>query len=90
MRRFAVIIAAILLPLPLVAPAHGCERHRAYPCHASDALGILGAAILAGNAEDPPIPGTTWGLSPKWPYCSSADSGELPGTGAGAAGADNP
>ncbi|MGO8778289.1 MAG: hypothetical protein ACLQKK_05155 [Rhodomicrobium sp.] len=64
MRRFAVIIAAILLPLPLLAPAHGCERHRAYPCQASDALGMLGAAILAGGASDPPIPGTTWGLSP--------------------------
>ena len=65
MRRFAVIIAAFLLPLPLVAPAHGCERHRAYPCHATEELGNLGAAILAGNAEDPPIPGTTWGLSPQ-------------------------
>ncbi len=65
MRRFAVVIAAFLPPLPLLAPASGCERHRAYPCHQSEDLGMLGAAILAGNASGPPIPGTTWGLSPR-------------------------
>ncbi len=64
MRRFAAVIAAVLLPQFVLAPAHACPRHWAYPCHERNDLGRLGAAILGGFAGNPPIPGTTWGLSP--------------------------
>ncbi len=64
MRRFFVIAAAVCLPLFALAPAHACQRHWAYPCHERNDLGRLGAAILGGFAGNPPIPGSTWGLSP--------------------------
>ncbi len=63
MRRFVVTAAAFVLPLLMLEPAHGCNRHAADPCQGRNELGQLGAAILGGNASGPLIPGTTWGLS---------------------------
>ncbi len=65
MRRFVVIVPAFFLPLFMLAPAQACQHRSAYPCHERNDLGRLGAAILGGFASNPPIPGSTWGLSPQ-------------------------
>lgn len=64
MRRFVIIAAAVFLPFFEFAPARACPRAWDYPCHRGERLGMLGAEILTGFASNPPIPGTTWGLSP--------------------------